>query len=113
MGTEIGSDALGFEAALRQLEQAVDDLEGGGLGVDEALATYERGVRLLAHCRGLLDGAERRVALLTGVDASGAAATAPFDAAATADRAAPPDARPGSRARPSIPRTGDTTPAES
>ncbi|MBX6315387.1 MAG: exodeoxyribonuclease VII small subunit [Isosphaeraceae bacterium] len=71
---------LRFEAALEQLEQVVAELEGGALGLDDALAAYERGVRLLKHCHGLLDGAERRVALLTGIDADGQAITVPFDA---------------------------------
>ena len=87
----MGSEA-GFEPALRRLEQVVEELEAGDLGLDGALAKYEEGVRLLARCRGLLDGAERKVALLTGVDAAGAALTIPFDAAATADREPPPTA---------------------
>jgi exodeoxyribonuclease VII small subunit len=87
---------FGFEAALRRLEQAVEELEAGDLGLDGALAKYEEGVRLLARCHGLLDGAERKVALLTGVDATGAATTAPFDASATADREPPTAADPSS-----------------
>ena len=79
-------DADGFEAALRQLERTVDDLEGGDLGLDGALAKYELGVKLLTHCYGLLDGAERVVALLDAVDAAGSPQTSPFDAAATAGR---------------------------
>jgi exodeoxyribonuclease VII small subunit len=73
----------GFEDALNELEGLVVALETGELGLDEALARYELGVRLLARCRALLDGAERRVALLTGVDSDGNPLTASFDAAAT------------------------------
>jgi exodeoxyribonuclease VII small subunit len=47
------------------------------------LARYERGVKLLGHCQGLLDSAGRSVALLTGVDEDGRAITSPFDASAT------------------------------
>jgi exodeoxyribonuclease VII small subunit len=74
-------DDLRFEQALQQLQQAVEALEGGELGLDASLARYEQGVRLLGRCRALLDGAERRVALLTGVDGEGRPETAPFDAA--------------------------------
>lgn len=48
-----------------------------------ALAKYETGVRLLNQCYGLLERAERSVALLTGVDAQGNPTTSPFDATAT------------------------------
>jgi exodeoxyribonuclease VII small subunit len=73
---------ISFEDALEQLEGAVSALEGGELGLDDALARYEQGIRLLVHCRSLLESAEKKVALLTGVDPDGAPTTAPFDAAA-------------------------------
>jgi exodeoxyribonuclease VII small subunit len=72
-----------FEAALNQLERIVDDLERGAPDLSEALAKYEQGVRLLAQCHGVLDQAERSVALLTGVDAAGNAVTMPFDPPST------------------------------
>jgi exodeoxyribonuclease VII small subunit len=75
---------IGFETALEELEAIVGELERGRPDLGTALARYERGVRLLGHCQGLLDGAERSVALLTGVDESGRPITAPFDASATA-----------------------------
>lgn len=77
---------LPFEAALDQLGQIVSELEQGEPELANALAKYERAVRLLAHCHGLLDGAERTVALLTDVDDQGQPQTAPFDAASTAPR---------------------------
>ena len=78
-----------FEAALEQLEQIVDELEQGEGDLTKALAKYEQGVRLLAHCHGVLNGAERSVALLMGVEASGRPVTAPFDATATVGRESP------------------------
>lgn len=75
-----------FESALAGLERAVAALESGRLDLDEALKQYEEGVRLLGHCNALLDGAERKVALLTGVNADGIPDTAPFNATATAER---------------------------
>ena len=77
---------LDFEAALDELERIVDNLEAGEPALAEALAKYERGIHLLARCQGLLDGAERTVALLSGVDANGQPLTTPFDTTATADR---------------------------
>lgn len=60
-----------FEEALRQLEGIVRQLEEGELGLDEALARYEDGVKLLRRCHQLLEQAERRIELLSGVDAEG------------------------------------------
>src|ERR1700722_6014251 len=73
-----------FEADLHRLERIVDDLERGEPELAEALAKYEQGVRLLARCQGVLDQAERSVALLPGVDPEGNPLVAPFDATATA-----------------------------
>ena len=75
---------VGFEGAVEELERIVGELERGRPDLTAALGHYERGVRLLGHCQGLLDGAERSVALLTGVDDEGGPITAPFDSSATA-----------------------------
>ncbi len=74
-----------FEAALENLERIVDDLQRGELDLAASLASYEKGVALLARCQALLDGVDRSVALLTGVEADGTPITTPFDASATAD----------------------------
>jgi len=87
-------EGLGFEAALERLEQMVGHLESGRLGLDQALARYQLGVQLLGHCYRLLEGAERSVALITGLDAEGNPQTVPFDATATADRESPPERAP-------------------
>ncbi len=79
----MNDDEIGFEAAVDELERIVEQLERGRPELSLALAHYERGVKLLGRCQGLLDSAERSVALLTGVDDDGQAITAPFDASAT------------------------------
>jgi exodeoxyribonuclease VII small subunit len=53
------------------LELVVRDLEDGRIGLDESLARYEEGVRLLKVCRESLQTAERKIMLLTGIDANG------------------------------------------
>ncbi|MBX7072631.1 MAG: exodeoxyribonuclease VII small subunit [Pirellulales bacterium] len=68
-----------FEQSLARLESIVHDLEEGSLGLGEALARYEQGVGLLTQCYGLLERAERKIELLTGVDASGNPVTAAQD----------------------------------
>ena len=73
-----------FEAALVGLERIVDGLERGDLDLAAALADYQKGVALLARCQSLLDGVDRSVALLTGVEPDGTPITVAFDATATA-----------------------------
>ena len=74
-----------FETAFDGLERIVDELERGELDLSASLAGYERGVSLLARCQSLLDGVDRSVALLTGVEPDGTPITAAFDASATVE----------------------------
>jgi len=57
--------ALSFEQALGRLEAAVERLETGELDLDDALATFEEGVKLSRHCAATLQAAERKVELLS------------------------------------------------
>lgn len=75
-----------FELSLDTLEKTVRELESGSLSLDDALSAYERGVGLLARCRKLLEVAERKVALVAGVNEDGEPELAPFDDTATIDR---------------------------
>ncbi|HET6878737.1 MAG TPA: exodeoxyribonuclease VII small subunit [Pirellulales bacterium] len=67
-----------FEQALVQLETIVHQLEEGEIGLADALAHYETGIGLLKRCYGLLERAERRIELLSGVDAAGNPITQPL-----------------------------------
>lgn len=68
-----------FEQALARLEQIVAQLEDGRVDLAESLSRYEEGVRLLRQCHTLLERAERRIEVLSGVDAEGNPVTEPFD----------------------------------
>jgi len=72
-----------FEDALKRLEQIVHSLEEGEVGLEESLKQYEEGVKLLRRSYDLLQRAERRIELLSGVDADGNPVTQPFDDSAT------------------------------
>jgi len=72
-----------FEQSLERLEAIVHRLEEGDLGLDEALGQYEEGVGLLRRSYELLKQAERRIELLSGVDAEGNPIAEPFDDQAT------------------------------
>ena len=78
MGDSGGAADLAFEGALDELEALVDRLETGDLALEQALATFERGVALSRRCAELLDRAEQRIDEL--VRASGGAAVRPFSA---------------------------------
>src|SRR5207244_8599980 len=72
-------DEVNFEHSLAALEAIVHDLEEGQLGLAEALGRYEQGVKHLQQCYQLLEAAERKIELLTGVAADGTAKTESFD----------------------------------
>lgn len=71
--------APSFEVALERLDTIVHDLEEGQIGLEESLARYESGVKLLRHCYHLLGRAERRIELLSQVDEHGNPITEPFE----------------------------------
>jgi exodeoxyribonuclease VII small subunit len=56
--------ALGFEAAMTELETLVADMEAGKLSLEDALSAYKRGAELLALCRTRLDDAQQQVRVL-------------------------------------------------
>jgi exodeoxyribonuclease VII small subunit len=76
-------DQPSFEEALKRLEEIVHLLEEGEIGLDEALQRYEQGVKLVRQAYDLLGRAERRIELLSGVDAEGNPISQPFDDQAT------------------------------
>lgn len=70
---------LSFEEALAELEVIVADLEGGELGLGDALQRYESGIAHLKQCHTQLDQAARKIELLSGVDAAGNPIVDPFE----------------------------------
>ncbi|WP_413663362.1 exodeoxyribonuclease VII small subunit [Microbulbifer sp. EKSA008] len=67
-----------FEESLEALEQLVERLEGGDLPLEEALADFEKGVKLTRECQQKLAKAEQKVKLL--IEESGNIRELPFDA---------------------------------
>jgi exodeoxyribonuclease VII small subunit len=56
---------ISFETAFDELTQIVQQLEEGGLTLEEMISLYERGQTLANHCQEQLDQAELRVTQLT------------------------------------------------
>ncbi|MGO9109702.1 MAG: exodeoxyribonuclease VII small subunit [Thermoguttaceae bacterium] len=77
------SDAPSFEQTLCRLEEIVQLLEEGRIGLDEALGRYEEGVGLLRKAYELLERAQRRISLLSGVDSEGNPILRPMEDAAS------------------------------
>jgi exodeoxyribonuclease VII small subunit len=59
-----------FEAAYRELQQVVSQLEDGGLDLERAIALFERGTELARQCELIVAEAELRVTRLSPETAS-------------------------------------------
>ena len=53
-----------YEAALKELEGLVSQMESGQLPLAELLSGYQRGAELLAYCRAQLDAVEQQIKVL-------------------------------------------------
>ena len=75
-GTEFAG--LTLEQAFERLEAAIRALDDGDLSLDEALARFEEGTRLVRYSEHLLENAELRVQQLLSNDL-GTVTLAPFE----------------------------------
>jgi exodeoxyribonuclease VII small subunit len=75
-GKDKSAEEASFESLLAKLESSVGKLEDGELSLDESLALYVEAVATYRRCRGLLDGAQRRIEQVVK-EAGGE--TAPFE----------------------------------
>ncbi|HSA14958.1 MAG TPA: exodeoxyribonuclease VII small subunit [Spirochaetota bacterium] len=56
--------AMTFEKALEKLEEIVGRLEDGGLGLEQAISEFEKGMKLARFCHDKLEEAERKIEIL-------------------------------------------------
>jgi exodeoxyribonuclease VII small subunit len=56
---------ISFEKALEKLENIVTDIEEGNVSLDESIKKYTEGMKLIDTCRSILDGAEKKIQLLS------------------------------------------------
>lgn len=66
-----------FEEALQELEDLVEKMENGNIGLEESLQQFERGVSLTRACQKALLEAEQKVKILLQED--GKERLEPFD----------------------------------
>lgn len=60
-----GKKKLDFEGSMARLEEIVTLLERGDAPLEQAMALFEEGAKLLRDCTKQLDEAEQKVSLLT------------------------------------------------
>lgn len=94
-----------FEESLQELQQIINDLEDGALGLEESMRRFETGVTLLRTCYQILERAEQKIEVLTGLDREGNVITTAFDASASFDQASQQAGK--RRSRPAAEESGD------
>ncbi len=56
---------LSYEQAIEELDALIAKLERGSVPLNDAIAAYERGAQLIAHCNALLEATEQKITALT------------------------------------------------
>jgi exodeoxyribonuclease VII small subunit len=56
---------MSFSGDMERLQEIVNWFESDNNGMEESLELFEEGVKLIHDCRGYLEGAKRRVTILT------------------------------------------------
>ena len=52
---------LSFEDAIKDLTGIVEGIEKGDTALQSSIEQYEKGMKLIAHCRSILQEAERKI----------------------------------------------------
>ena len=71
--------AMKFEVAMAELEEIVQDLEGGQVDLDASIALYSRGALLKRHCEAKLNAASEHVEKIVTDDDGNAQSVEPAD----------------------------------
>ncbi len=54
-----------FEHAISELEQIIEQIESGEIGLEDSITQYEKGMKLISKCQTILNRAQTRIAELT------------------------------------------------
>ena len=79
------SSVVPFETSLAELNDLVNRLESGALGLSDSIGAYERGVTILKRLHEQLADVEERVRMLVRIDEEGRPILAEIGAAGTAE----------------------------
>ena len=69
---------LRFEDAMQRLDQIVEAMESGEIGIEDSVAHYEEAMQLAAQCRRILEQAELRIRQIQ-IDAVGNVEVTPLE----------------------------------
>ena len=83
---------LKFEDAMKRLDDIVEAMEAGEIGIEESVAQYEEAMNLAAHCRKVLDQAELRIRKIQ-LDSAGEPHAVPFEHEDTSEASGVEDER--------------------
>lgn len=63
-------DKLSFEDTISVLEEIVDQIETGQTPLEQSLEQYEKGMKLIAHCKDILQKCEEKIEIISQKNAS-------------------------------------------
>jgi len=73
----VAKENLKFEEALKRLEQIVDSIEQGKIGLEDSIKSYEEGMALVRRCRTVLQEAEQKIQYLQASGSDGLTEASP------------------------------------
>ena len=79
MAQKKNDDKVNFEKSLGRLEEIVEQMESGTLGLEEMMKSFEEGIALVKSCSKKLNEVEKKIEIL--VKKEGDIVAAPFDKA--------------------------------
>lgn len=71
------NEELSFEVAMKRLEAVVEQLEGGEVPLEEAIALFQEGMELSQVCNGKLTEVEHKIEML--LEKEGQLTPTPFE----------------------------------
>jgi exodeoxyribonuclease VII small subunit len=75
------AEEIPFEEAMERVEAIVEAMESDSLALEDMLAQYEEGARLLTQCQDRIEAALKRVEIIASERKSGAVTLKAFDGA--------------------------------
>jgi len=65
MSPKEAEGAASFEAKMKRLEELVKHMERGDLSLEQSIASFEEGIKLVKECTAVLGEAEKKIQKLT------------------------------------------------